>query len=240
MLLAVLACLPVQSPPVVKEIQAHVGRTPWVVSIGLADWKEAPEGNPSAKPFGDKLVLNGSCAPEGTLLTLIAEPNTTNLSPAAWRKRLGVPGREFDCQLSACVDSSSRVEGGPTYSCYNAYTCAAGWCFDLHVSRLLPDDKDALAREAFENIVKSMRFLLLRRGWAEDYPSEISQQMTIAAMTMARRDSAIRVIDPDCIAIAIQTVATATEIAAGAYHGAASIPKRSAIVQINHISVAPC
>jgi len=185
MLLALLAALPLQVPIAVQEIQSHVGRTPWVVSVGLADWKEAPDGNPLAKELGDKLVLNGTCAPEGTTLTLIAEPNPQMISPAAWRKRFAIPGTEFDIQLSACVDASIKEPKdpkGPTLSDYHAFTCAAAWCFDLHVSRVSADGKEALSRDAFERIVRSTRYLLLRRGWQEHYPEQVGYQMTLAAL----------------------------------------------------------
>ena len=183
MLLALLAALPLQLPLAAQQVQAHVGRTPWVAALALADWKDAPEGNPLEKELGAKLVLNGTLAPGGTILTLIAEPNTALISPAAWRKRFGIQGAEFELQLSACVDASIRDPKGPLVSDYHAFTCAAGWCFDLHVSRLSTDGKEPLPRAEFERIVKSQRFLLLRHGWAENYPDEVCKQMSLAALS---------------------------------------------------------
>lgn len=184
MLLSLLACALLQTPPAVQEIQARVPHSRWTVLVGLAGWKDVPEQDPLRKALGEKLVLAGGAAPAGCVVTLVAEPNPQKISPVAWRKRFGIPGTEFDCSLAACVDASQRASGGPAISDYHAFTCAAEWCFDLHVSRVATgkDDAEPLPRAEFERIVRSQRFLLLRRGWAEDYPAEFEKQMTLAAL----------------------------------------------------------
>src|SRR5689334_13650373 len=136
MLLALLACLGLQTPPTYTQIQARVPKTNWVVLFLLHGWKEAGRDDPLLKELGDKVVLSGVMDPPGTVLTVIAEPNTQLISPAALRTRFARPGEEFDVQLSACVDASLKVADGPAYSDYHAYTCAAGYCFDVHVSRV--------------------------------------------------------------------------------------------------------
>jgi hypothetical protein len=182
MLLALLTSLSLQLPTSYTQIQTRVPKTPWVVLLLLHGWKEAGAGDPLRKELGEKLVFSGTMDPPGTILTLIAEPNTQLSSPAVWRKRFAVPGTEFEVQVSACVDASVKPAGAPACSDYHAYTCAAGACLDLHVSRLSPDGQEALPRAEFERIVQSMRVLLLRRGWAEYYPDEVGYQMTLAAL----------------------------------------------------------
>lgn len=184
MLLSLLACAVLQAPLPVQEIQARVPHSRWTVLVGLAGWKDVPEADPLRKSLGERLVLAGGAAPEGCVVTLVAEPNPQKISPVAWRKRFGLAGTEFECSLAACVDASQRAPGAPALSDYHAFTCAAEWCFDLHVSRVAtgPDGAEPLARAEFERIVKSQRFLLLRRGWAEDYPAEVGKQMTLAAL----------------------------------------------------------
>jgi hypothetical protein len=182
MLLALLACLGLQIPDTATQIQARVPNTNWVVVLLLKGWKDASDPDPLRQEIPEKLVLSGTMDPPGTILTLIAEPNPQALSPGAWRKHFAVPGEVFDIQLSACVDASVQLENAPAFSDYHAYSCAAGYCFDLHVSRVSPNAKLALPRAEFERIVQTTRVLLLRRGWAEDYPSEVSYQMTLAAL----------------------------------------------------------
>jgi hypothetical protein len=182
MLLALLASFAPQLPVARTQIQAHVSRTPWVATLQLQGWKDMADGDPLRKELGEKLVLSGTMEPAGAILTLIAEPNGALISPAAWRKRHAIAGAEFECQLSACVDATLKPTGAPEFADFHAFTCAAGFCFDLHVSRVSPDGKEALARAEFERIVKSLRVLLLRRGWAEYYPDEIGDQMTLAAL----------------------------------------------------------
>ncbi len=183
MLLALVLALLPQVPVPFSDIQARVPHTSWVVSLNLSGWKEADESNPLRKTLGDKLVFCGTLQPAGTTLTLIAEANTELISPTSWRKRLAPPGESFECQLAACVDATVKKTGGPEFDDFHAYVCAAGWCFDLHVSRAVGDPKNALTRGEFERIVKTMRFLFLRRGWAEYYPDEFAYDMTLAALS---------------------------------------------------------
>lgn len=187
MLLALIASLAAQLPVSHTQIQAHIARTPWVAALQLHGWKDTPDDDPLRKELGDKLVLAGTLEPAGTILTLTAEPNKALISPSAWRKRYAVEGTAFECQLSACVDATRQPAGGPEFADFHAYTCAGGFCLDLHVSRVAPDDKPALPRAEFERIVQSQRVLLLRHGWAEYYPSEIGDQMTLAALSGPER-----------------------------------------------------
>jgi hypothetical protein len=182
MLLTLLACLGLQTPATFTQIQARVPKTNWVVVLLLKGWKEASDPDPLRQALPEKLVFSGTMDPPGTVLTLIAEPNPQALAPGAWRKRYEVPGEVFDIGLSACVDASVQPGNAPAFSDFHAYSCAAGYCFDLHVSRVSPNSKLALPRAEFERIVQTTRVLLLRRGWAEDYPSEVSYQMTLAAL----------------------------------------------------------
>ncbi len=183
MLLALLSALALQLPAAHTQIQTRVPKTNWVVVLLLNGWKESGEQDPLRKGLGEKLVFSGTMDPPGTILTMIAEPNARSISPDAWRKHFAVPGTEFEVQLSACVDASVKLENAPGFSDYHAYTCAAGYCFDLHVSRISPDGQEGLPRAEFERIVQTMRILLLRRGWAEYYPDELGYQMTLAALS---------------------------------------------------------
>src|SRR5262249_449253 len=69
----------------------------------------------------------------------------------------------------------------------HAYVAAAGYCFDLHVSRIGKSADAAFPRSEFERIVNSMQVLLLRRGWAENYPRELGVEMMLAAISGPQR-----------------------------------------------------
>jgi len=181
-MLALLLGLALQVPLATTEIQTRIPKTPWVLSLSLLGWKESGVHDPLRQALGEKLVYSGTLEPDGTSLTLIAEPNGALASPAAWRKRFAVSGTPFECQLSACVDATSKTADATLCADFHAYTCAAGYCFDLHLTRIASEGKPVLERAEFERIAQSLRVLLLRRGWAECYPDELGYQMTLAAL----------------------------------------------------------
>lgn len=187
MFAAVLLALIEDPKQLVTDIQARIPKTPLVLSLALSDWKEDKEHfEMMRKTLGDKVHFVGTCAPAGTILTVISESNEDQISPKAWRERLGPPGKHFDVQGAACVDASSEVM---TMADYHAYFATRTHVFDLHVSRISEKDMEPLPRAEFERIVKSMRVLALRRGWAEDYPSEIRGPMTVAAVVGVTNDA---------------------------------------------------
>ncbi|HTF88186.1 MAG TPA: tetratricopeptide repeat protein [Planctomycetota bacterium] len=167
-----------QSPQMVTDIQARIPKTFFVVSLALTDWKEQA-GDPMG--LGDKLVFAGTLAPAGSILTVIAELNEPQVSPKTWRERLAPPGKLFDVEFTPCVDSTSELAPGMVQSDYHAYFATRTHALDLHISRL-GDKQEGFPREEFERIVKSLRILLLRRGWAEDYPESIQVPMTMASI----------------------------------------------------------
>jgi tetratricopeptide (TPR) repeat protein len=64
---------------------------------------------------------------------------------------------------------------------YHAYFATRTHVLDVHVSRMT-DGQESFPREEFERIVRSVRVLLLRRGWKEDYPNEVAVPMTLASI----------------------------------------------------------
>lgn len=177
MSLALLVAVSCQSPQSVTDIQARIPKTFCVVSVALADWRE---DHPKDHPLGDKLLMSGTTAPDRAMLTLIVEPNNPPVSPQTWRQRLAPKGQLFDVGASACVDTSSEPVPGMKTSDYHAFFATRTHALDLHVSGT--PGAAPFPRAEFERIVKSLRVLLLRRGWAEDYPEALAAPMTIAAV----------------------------------------------------------
>lgn len=176
-ILVALACQSPQAPQTVTDIQARIPKTFCVVSVALADWQE---DHPKNHPLGDKLLMSGTMAPDRAMLTLIVEPNKPPVSPQAWRQRLAPNGQPFEVGATACVDTSSEPVPGMKMSDYHAFFATRTHALDLHVSGT--PGATAFPRAEFERIVKSLRVLLLRRGWTEDYPEAIAAPMTIAAV----------------------------------------------------------
>jgi len=164
--------------PQVTDIQARIPHSFCVVSIALTEWHE---DRPVDHPLGDKLLLSGTMAPDGAMLTLIVEPNVPPVSPQTWRQRLAPAGKPFDVGPTPCADTSSEPLPGMKMSDFHAFFATRRHSFDLHVSGRL-GSKDPFPRAELERIVGSLRVLLLRRGWTEDYPDAIAGPMTVAAV----------------------------------------------------------
>src|SRR5262245_4650926 len=181
MQLALLLTLVLQSPQApatVTDIQARIPKSGFVVSLALADWHEDRSEH---HPLGEKLLMSGTMAPGGAMLTLIVEANTPPASPQTWRQRLSPPGKPFEVGATPCSDVSSEPIPGLKMADYHAYFATRTHSLDLHVSGT-PGDADTLPRAEFERVVRSLRVLLLRRGWTEDYPEAIAAPMTVAAV----------------------------------------------------------
>jgi hypothetical protein len=177
--LALLAVLAVQDPQSSTDIQARIPDTHFVVSLGLRGWKE--EANDMLKPLGKKLLFAGSMAPEGSMLTVIVEPNVPPLPPQTWRQRFAPGGKPFDIGQTPCADTTSEPVPGIVMSDFHAYFATRTHVLDVHVSRTTNTKKGFPAAE-FQRIVESLRVRLLRRGQDEDYPDAIAEPMTVAAV----------------------------------------------------------
>lgn len=177
MSLAMILALSCQSPQSVTDIQARIPKTFCVVSVALADWHE---DHPQGHPLGDKLLMSGTMAPDGAMLTLIVEPNVPPVSPQTWRQRLAPKGQPFEVGATPCADTTSEPLPGMKMSDYHAFFATRTHSLDLHVSGT--PGAAPFPRAEFERIVKSLRVLLLRRGWTEDYPEAIAAPMTVAAV----------------------------------------------------------
>ncbi|MBK7878321.1 MAG: hypothetical protein IPJ77_21915 [Planctomycetes bacterium] len=183
MLSALFLSFALQTPKLVTEIQARLPETPFVVSVRLSDWNgEAAVADALRGALGDKVLLAGEIAPKGSILSLIAERNEPAVSPQTWRERLAPPGERFDVEFTPCVDSTQSLPGGFVQSDFHAYYATRTHAFDLHVSRLVEKGGEPFPKAEFDRIVRSIRVLLLRRGWAEDYPDDIDVPMTLAAV----------------------------------------------------------
>lgn len=190
MLTALLFALTQQPADPVSDVQARIPKTPLVVSLQLREWKEDGEQlEILRKSFGDKVLFAGTFAPEGSILTVIAEPNPEQVSPQVWRERLAPSGKPFDVEFTPCVDASSELVPGMVQSDYHAYFATRTHVLDVHVSRLSDTAEGSLPRAEFERIVRSLRVLALRRGWAEDYPVEIAVPRTLAAVLGVTNDA---------------------------------------------------
>ncbi|MBM4109714.1 MAG: hypothetical protein FJ255_13055 [Phycisphaerae bacterium] len=190
MLTALLLALAQQPADLVTEVQARIPKTPLVVSLDLREWKEDSEMLESyRKDLPDQVLFAGGFAPEGSILTVIVESNAEQVSPQIWRERLAPPGKHFDVGSTPCVDASSELLPGMANSDYHAYFATRTHLLHMHVSRLSDTDREPIPRAEFERIVRSLRVLALRRGWAEDYPSEIAVPMTVAAVLGVANDS---------------------------------------------------
>jgi len=109
MSLALFLALSLQTPPtaqLVTDIQARIPQSSCVVSLALTDWHE---DHPKDHPLGDKLLMAGTMAPDGSMLTLIVEPNVPPVSPQTWRQRLAPTGQPFDVGATPCADTSSEL-----------------------------------------------------------------------------------------------------------------------------------
>jgi hypothetical protein len=178
MITSLLLAFALQSPQSVTDIQARIPQTPFVVSLELSGWKENPS---PGELLGNKLLLAGTISPAGSVLTLLVEANQPPKSPQYWRDRFAVPGLPFDVDFTPCVDSTVELAQGLVQSDFHAYFATRKHVLDLHISRM-SEKQEAFPRAEFERIVKSLRVLLLRRGWAEDYPDSIGAPMTFASV----------------------------------------------------------
>jgi hypothetical protein len=177
MSLVLILTLSCQAPQSVTDIQARIPKSFCVVSVALTDWHE---DHPKDHPLGDKLLMSGTMAPDDSMLTLIVEPNVPPVSPQTWRQRLAPAGKPFDVGATPCTDTTSEPVPGLKMSDYHAFFATRTHSLDLHVSGT--PGAAPFPRAEFDRIVKSLRVLLLRRGWTEDYPEAIAAPMTVAAV----------------------------------------------------------
>lgn len=142
------------------------------------------------KSLGDKALLFGSIKSLGTNITCIIEPEGEVHLTSAQRREKALAHDEskptfFEVGDVACSEARWMVERISGLHALHAFVVAGGYAFDLSFSASIePGRPDKLTREYFEQVVRSIRFALVRRGTWDDLPGEVIDLMSETAFCL--------------------------------------------------------